>query len=109
LGFNIGAILGISPDDWCGAAAGDTTALDTVRTGLAKWMTTLIEPSQSSVGRDVTRGRRSEIEYTNGLIAAKGEQVGVPAPTHAALTQVVLRIDRGEISPDPENIEHIPG
>jgi 2-dehydropantoate 2-reductase len=107
LGFNIGTILGMSPDHWCGAAAGDAAALDTVRTGLAKWMTTLIEPSQSSVGRDVTRGRRSEIEYTNGLIAAKGEQVGVPAPTHAALTEVVLRIDRGELTPAPENIENI--
>lgn len=70
-------------------------------------MTTLIEPSQSSVGRDVTRGRRSEIAYTNGLIAEKGEGIGVPAPTHAALTEVVLRIDRGELTPDPANIEGI--
>jgi hypothetical protein len=31
----------------------------------------------------------------------------VPAPTHAALTRVVLRIDRGELTPAPENIEDI--
>jgi len=107
LGFDVGTILGMSPDDWSGAADGDAAALDTVRSGLAHWMTTLTEPSQSSVGRDVTRGRRSEIEYTNGLIAAKGEQVGVPAPTHAALTRVILRIDRGALMPDPANIDGI--
>jgi ketopantoate reductase len=47
-------------------------------------MATLLEPSQSSVGRDVARGRRSEIDFTNGLVAAKGAEVGMPAPTHAA-------------------------
>jgi len=107
LGYDIGTILGIAPNDWYGAAFGDTAALDTVRAGLAHWMTTLIEPSQSSVGRDVTRGRRSEIAYTNGLVAEKGDAIGVPAPTHAALTDVVLRIDRGELMPDPSNIEGI--
>lgn len=107
LGYQIGTILGLTPDDWAGAAAGDAEALETVRDGLALWMTTLVEPSQSSVGRDVSRGRRSEIEYTNGLIAAKGDELGVPAPTHAALTAVVLRIDHGELVPDPANIEDI--
>jgi 2-dehydropantoate 2-reductase len=70
-------------------------------------MATLLEPSQSSVGRDVSRGRRSEIDYTNGLVAAKGEEVGVPAPTHAALTALVRRIDTGELKPAPGNIEGI--
>jgi 2-dehydropantoate 2-reductase len=107
LGYDLGTILGITPDDWHGAAFGDVSALETVQRGLAHWMTTLIEPSQSSVGRDVTRGRRSEIAYTNGLIAEKGDGIGVPAPTHAALTEVVLRIDRGALAPDPANIEGI--
>jgi len=107
LGYQIGTILGLQPDDWHAAARGDVSALETVRAGLAEWMTTLTEPSQSSVGRDVTRGRRSEIEYTNGLIAAKGAEVGVPAPTHAALTEIVRRIDRGILKPDPMNIEGV--
>ena len=108
LGYDIGTILGIAPDDWAAAATGNAAALETVQSGLAHWMTTLIEPSQSSVGRDVTRGRRSEIEYTNGLIAAKGAEVNVPTPTHAALTEIVLRIDRGELKVGPANIEGIP-
>jgi 2-dehydropantoate 2-reductase len=105
LGYQIGTILGIDPDDWVGAAAGNNAKLVTVQDGLARWMETLIEPSQSSVGRDVARGRRSEIDYTNGLIAAKGVETGCAAPTHAALTALVRRIDSGALAPDPRNIE----
>ena len=67
----------------------------------------MLEPSQSSVGRDVARGRRSEIDFTNGLVADKGDEVGVPAPAHAALTAMVRRIDAGALKQHPNNIEGI--
>jgi 2-dehydropantoate 2-reductase len=51
------------------------------------------------------KGRRTEIDFINGLVAEKGEQVGIPAPTHAALTRMVKRVERGEIGADPRNIE----
>ncbi len=104
-GYALGSILGIIPDDWVGAARGDAAALKSVQDGLSAWMLRLLEPSQSSVGRDVARGRRSEIDFTNGLVAEKGAEVGVPAPTHAALTALVSRIDRGELKQDPKHID----
>ena len=107
-GYALGTILGIAPDDWYDAGiADDAAALKRVQDGLTAWMATLLEPSHSSVGRDVMRGRRSEIDFTNGLVADKGVEAGVPAPTHAAVTELVRRIDRGELKPDPANIEHI--
>ena len=36
--------------------------------------------------------------------AAKGQEVGVPAPTHAALTAVVKRVELGEVEPSPDNV-----
>ena len=71
-------------------------------------MKTLTAPSRSSVGRDVASGRRSEIDFTNGLVAEKGEEVGVPAPTHAMVTALVRRIDRGDLTPAIANIDSIP-
>jgi 2-dehydropantoate 2-reductase len=53
------------------------------------------------------QGRRTEIEFINGLVAAKGQEVGIPAPTHAALVQVVQRVERGEIDASPDNIQGI--
>lgn len=105
LGFELGTVLGIDPDLWYAAGNNDAAALKQVQDGLTTWMATLLEPSQSSVGRDVARGRRSEIDYTNGLVADKGVETGVPAPTHAALTAIVRRIDAGELKPDPSHVE----
>ena len=106
-GYKLITVLGIQPDDWLGADGGDAAALKRVQDGLTAWMATLLEPSQSSVGRDVARGRRSEIDFTNGLVVEKGAEVGVPAPTHAALTALVRRIDRGTLKQDVRNIETI--
>lgn len=108
-GYELGTILGISADDWYNAGIrDDAAALRRVQDGLTAWMATLLEPSHSSVGRDVMRGRRSEIDFTNGLVADKGVEAGLPAPTHAAVTELVRRIDRGELKPDPSNIDRIP-
>jgi 2-dehydropantoate 2-reductase len=110
LGYELGTVLGIAPDDWYAAGARrDAVALERVQAGLTAWMATLLEPSHSSVGRDVQRGRRSEIDFTNGLVADKGREAGVPAPTHAAVTELVRRIDRGELVPSPANIDSLPG
>jgi hypothetical protein len=38
-------------------------------------------------------------------VAAKGAEVGIPAPTHAALTEVVKRVERGEIEAHTRNVE----
>jgi len=50
------------------------------------------------------KGRRTEIESMNGFIASEGVRVGVKAPAHEMLTRQVLRVERGEIPPRPENV-----
>jgi 2-dehydropantoate 2-reductase len=57
-----------------------------------------------SMAQDMAKGRRTEIEFMNGFIAEKGAEVGVTAPTHAMLTEVVMRVERGEIAADPANV-----
>ena len=107
-GFQLGRILRVAPDAWVAAAQGDSGGQRQVDEGLASYVSTLTAPSRSSVGRDVERGRRSEIDYTNGLVAARAVTAGVPAPTHAAVTELVRRIDRGELKPSPSLVDGIP-
>ena len=45
--------------------------------------------------------RRTEIDAMNGYIARKGAEVGVPAPSHQKLAEIVTRIERGELKPSP--------
>ena len=56
------------------------------------------------MGQDMVKGRRTEIEFLNGLIVEKGKEVGIPTPANAALTDIVKRVERGELKADPRNI-----
>ena len=57
-----------------------------------------------STAQDMRKGRRTEIQFMNGFIAEKGRLVGVPAPTHEKLTEIVTRVERGELSPAAANL-----
>ena len=57
------------------------------------------------MAQDMAKGRRTEIEFMNGLIVEKGRQVGVPTPSHAKLVDIVLRVERGELKPSPANFD----
>ena len=56
------------------------------------------------MGQDMRKGRRTEIKLMNGFIAEKGALMGVPTPSHEKITEVVLRVERGEIAPSPANL-----
>jgi 2-dehydropantoate 2-reductase len=53
------------------------------------------------------KGRRTEIDFLNGLVAAKGDEAGIPAPTHKAIVEMVKRVERHEVTPDPSLVEDV--
>ncbi len=57
-----------------------------------------------SMGQDMVKGRRTEIQFLNGFVVKKGEEVGIAAPTNKILTEIVTRVERGELKPDPKHI-----
>jgi len=57
-----------------------------------------------SMGQDMVKGRRTEIHFLNGFVVQKGKEVGIDAPTNAILTDIVTRVERGELKPDPKHI-----
>ena len=57
-----------------------------------------------SMAQDIEKGRRTEIDFLNGLIASKGYEVGCPAPTHARLVELIRQVERGQLRPRPENV-----
>jgi 2-dehydropantoate 2-reductase len=103
LGYQLEKIRGAEPEQLARAAAGDARALAEVEA--------IIVPKaganprgdiqRPSMAQDILKGRRTEIDAMNGYIARKGDAVGVPAPSHAKLAQIVTRIERGELKPSP--------
>jgi 2-dehydropantoate 2-reductase len=61
-----------------------------------------------SMGQDMLKGRRTEIDFINGFIAAKASEIGKAAGAHVALTEIVKQVSRGERPAAPENVLNIP-
>jgi 2-dehydropantoate 2-reductase len=53
------------------------------------------------------KGRRTEIEFINGFVVGEGEKVGLACRANAALTDIVKRVERKELSPDPRHITEL--
>jgi 2-dehydropantoate 2-reductase len=57
-----------------------------------------------SMGQDIVKGRRTEIEFLNGMVAKKGDEIGIATPANVVLTDIVKRVERGDLKPDPKHI-----
>jgi len=105
LGYDLESIRGVPPEKWVAASDGHPAALEAVEGAMLAAMKRMTDEGRPSTGQDMLKGRRTEIDFINGLVAEKGEEVGIPAPTHASLTRMVKRVERGEIAAHPRNIE----
>ena len=65
------------------------------------------DDQRPSMGQDMRKGRRTEIDLINGFIAAKGDEVGIPTPVSKALVEAVKKVERGEVAASPDNVAHI--
>ena len=60
-----------------------------------------------SMLQDFERRRRTEIDFINGYVAQLGNQLGVPTPLNAAMTELVHRIEQGRLQPDPARLDEL--
>ena len=56
------------------------------------------------MAQDMLKGRRTEIEFINGYIAAKGSEIGIAAPSHIRIAELVKQVERGELTPSPAHL-----
>ncbi|MCH8309159.1 MAG: hypothetical protein IIB17_01520, partial [Chloroflexi bacterium] len=57
--------------------------------------------------KDVTKGRRTEIEYLDGYVADRGREVGIPTPACDAITELIKKVERGELESQRDNIKYM--
>ena len=104
LGYDLEHITGLAPDLLSAASQGDAKALADVEKHMqsgtsARARSNLQRPSMA---QDIQKGRRTEIGEINGLIARKAAEMGLAAPTHQRIVEIVRQVERGEVSPRPE-------
>lgn len=105
LGYRLEKLGELDPERLALASEGDAAALAEIESIMVK--RTASNPragiQRPSMAQDMAKGRRTEIEFMNGLIVAKGRQAGIPTPSHEKLVDIVLRVERGELKPSPAN------
>ena len=105
LGYQLEEVLHIDPEIVARAGEGDLeakAAYDAHRLAEAR------KPGggahRPSMGQDMVKGRRTEIEFLNGFIVDKGREVGLSTTANAALTHIVKQVEKGELEPDKRHI-----
>jgi 2-dehydropantoate 2-reductase len=103
LGYQLEKIKGLEAERYALANEGDAAALAQVEAMLVpkSGANPRADIQRPSMAQDIQKGRRTEIDAMNGFIAAKGAAAGVPAPSHVKLTEIVTRVERGELKPAP--------
>ncbi len=105
LGYQMEKVRGLDPERLALAHEGDAAALAEVDAALKPKAGAGENPradiQRPSMAQDIRKGRRTEIDAMNGFVARKGAELGIPAPSHAKLTDIVTRVERGELAPSP--------
>jgi 2-dehydropantoate 2-reductase len=109
LGVRVEPINGIEPGIYLDAARGKG-----VEELHARWVEggRSIGAGRPSLFQDVLKGRRTEIEYLNGLVARKGRETGVATPMNDAIVALTRQVEAGTLASSPENVKllapHLP-
>ncbi len=106
-GYQLEEILHLAPETIARAGEGDEAAIracDEQRFRDGKHISSEQRPS---MGQDMQKGRRTEIDFMNGLVVREGAKVGLSCRANAVLTDIVMRVERGELSPEPRHITEL--
>ncbi len=104
LGYALEEIMHLPPEVIARAGEADAAALTQYDAQRLKDADSVSAEQRPSMGQDMMKGRRTEIEFINGLVAREGEKVGIAARANTLLTDIVKRVERGELKPDPRLI-----
>jgi 2-dehydropantoate 2-reductase len=104
LGYELEEILHLPPETVARAGEGDPAAIEVADAQRLKDTARVSGEQRPSMGQDMMKGRRTEIEFLNGYVVREGEKAGLACPANAALTAIVKRVETGELKPDPRHI-----
>jgi 2-dehydropantoate 2-reductase len=104
LGFQLERMLGMEPEVLARAGEGHQDALTEITDVLLEGAKKRSDDQRPSMAQDIAKGRRTETDFINGFVAMRGQEIGVPAPTHAMMNEAVKRVERGEVKASPQLI-----
>ncbi len=107
LGYALEDILHLPPETIARAGEGDEAAMRACDEQRFKDAGRTASGQRPSMGQDMQKGRRTEIEFLNGLVVREGGKLGLTCRANAVLTDLVKRVENGELKPDPRHITEL--
>lgn len=98
LGHDVLPIFGLTAADLGKTDRLVECLLDTLLAGF------VLPETKTTVLQDWMKGRHSEVDELNGLVAREGRKRGVATPVNDAVVEIARRIERGELAPDTRNL-----
>lgn len=101
LGYHLEHIYNIEPEPLALASEGDPAALEHANAVLLAGTkgSDRSDLQRPSMGQDILKGRRTEIDFINGLVAEKARALGMPADAHEKIIGLVRGIERETVVP----------
>jgi 2-dehydropantoate 2-reductase len=106
LGYELEFIFNVPPEQLALAAEGDADAIAAVTSILVQG-TSRSDLQRPSMGQDVLKGRKTEIDQINGLVLEKGRELRLPVDAHERLIAAVKAVERGELRPSPKLVRDL--
>lgn len=103
LGYRLEPIFGMSAEEFLGSTD------EVLKKNLVTLISHVGKRARNSVLQDHLKGRRSEVDFMNGLVVKKGEEAGVPTPLNQAITSITKKIEEGILKPSLENLAMLEG
>jgi 2-dehydropantoate 2-reductase len=106
-GYQLEEILHLPPETIALAGEGDDAAMKACDEQRFKDAGRTSSEQRPSMGQDMQKGRRTEIEFLNGFIVREGEKIGIACRANAVLTDLVKKVENGELKADPRHITEL--
>jgi 2-dehydropantoate 2-reductase len=97
LGYSLEPLFGLSAEDLLASTD------EVLEKNLFTISSNIGTKARTMILQDHLKGRRSEVDYTNGLIVKKGKEAGVPTPVNEIIVSLNKQIEQGVLKPDPSN------
>jgi len=98
LGYTLAPVFGLTAESFMG------TSDETLKQILMTLISHIGKSARNSMLQDHLKGRKSEIDFLNGLVVQKGKQAGVPTPLNEAMVSLTRQIELGVLKPERSNL-----
>jgi 2-dehydropantoate 2-reductase len=98
---------GLEPETLARAGEGDKGALTAIIEQMGALIAHRNDEQRPSMGQDILKGRRTETDFINGLVARRGQEVAVKADLHVQVNDLVKQVERGVLKPSRDLIANL--